>query len=187
MKLLRNILIVIISPKYGWEEINTSSVSTSDILNKAFFPLLAILALTSFMPLVYGEPTTFIKLSLTAIVLASAFFFTYYITSYFLSGFYPEVVKTQAGQARMNDYILYNLIFFVLLIIMRNMLPIDFTPIRFLMIFLAWIAKRGVMYLGISEEKENKFVVIASAMMLLLPLTFIFIFDKSFSLNYGIF
>ncbi len=186
MKLLNNILLVIFAPGEGWKDINMAGIPTAKVLSQAFFPLLIVLAISAFMPIVYGEPTSIGKLALSAIVIASSFFFTYYITNYLLGGFFPELVKTKAGQGRMNDLILYSLIFYVLLFIIRHMLPIDFTPVKFLMAYVAYIVHKDIPYLGIEEKKVPKFEIIASLLMMLLPLLFIFIFDISFNLNYGI-
>ena len=79
-------------------------------------------------------------------------------------------MKTEGATARLNDFVLYNLIFLVLLIILRNLLPSDFTPILFLMAYLPWMAYRGTDNLFVRKDKVAKFVVISSALLLLLPL-----------------
>ena len=107
---------------------------------------------------------------MTGIVLFSTYFISYYIIIYLLGGFYPELVKTEGASARLNDYILYNLIFLVLLMILRNLLPSDFTPVLFLMVYLPWMAYRGTDHLFVKKEKVAKFVVISSALLLGLPL-----------------
>jgi hypothetical protein len=106
---------------------------------------------------------------MTGIVLFSTYFISYYIIIYLLGGFYPELVKTQGATARLNDYILYNLIFLVLLIILSKLLPSDFAPIKFLMLYLPWMAYRGTDHLFVSKEKVAKFVVVSSCLLLGLP------------------
>lgn len=177
MDLFKNIILVIIAPRVGWDDINQSSIRTSEILTKAFFPLLSILAVSAFFPMFYDATITLPATLKKSIVEFSAYFFTYYIASFLISGFYPELAKTNAGIERVNDYCLYNLIFLVILNILANVLPIDFTPVYFLMLYLPWIAFRGTEYLGVAKEKQAMFVSAASLFMLLIPQFIIYAFS----------
>lgn len=177
MNLLKNIILVIIAPRVGWDDINQSSIRTSEILTKAFFPLLSVLAVSAFFPMFYDATITLPVTLKKAIVEFSAYFFTYFISSFLISGFYPDLAKTNAGIARVNDYCLYNLIFLVILNILANVLPIDFTPVYFLMLYLPWMAYRGTEYLGVTKEKQAIFVTVASLLMLLTPQLIIYAFS----------
>jgi hypothetical protein len=177
MELLKNIILVIISPRVGWEDVSQSSIPTGKIMANAFLPLLAVLAISAFVPMVYDSTLTLSESLLSAIVQFASYFFTYFISSYMLSVFYPELVKTKTALDRLNDYILYNLIYLVLLSIAGNILPIEFAPVFFLMLYMPWIAYRGVEYLGVAKKKVTKFVIIASVMMLLLPLVISFLLN----------
>jgi hypothetical protein len=112
---------------------------------------------------------------MTGIVLFSTYFISYYIIIYILSSLYPELVKTEGARARLNDFILYNLIFLVLLQILSKWLPSDFTPVLFLMLYLPWMAYRGTGNLFVKKEKVNRFTVISSALLLGLPILLEFI------------
>ncbi len=170
MSIWHNIFCVITSPKYGWELINESNIPTGKVLSSAYLPLLCVLALTCFVPMIYDRTLSFSHCLMTGIVMFSSFFISYYIIIYLLSGFYPELVKTEGAAARLNDYILYNLIFLLLLMILRNLLPSDFTPVLFLMAYLPWMAYRGTDHLFVHKDKVTKFVTISSALLLGLPL-----------------
>ena len=170
MSIWHNIFCVITSPRYGWEVINESNIPIGKVLHNAYMPLLCVLALSCFVPMVYDRTITFSTSLMTGIVTFSTYFISYYIIIYLLGGFYPELVKTQGAAARLNDYILYNLIFLVLLTILRNLLPSDFTPILFLMAYLPWMAYRGTECLFVKKHKVARFVVISSALLLGLPI-----------------
>ena len=107
----------------------------------------------------------------------NVYLISYYAITYLLSGFYPELVKTQGAAARLDDFILFNLIFLVLLMIVRNLLPGDFTPVLFLMIYLPWMVYRGTDNLFVKKEKVPRFVVISSALLLGLPMVLKLILD----------
>ena len=169
MSIWRNIFCVITSPKYGWEVINESNIPIGKVLRSAYLPLLCVLALSCFVPMIYDSTVSFKESLMTGIVYFSAYFISYYIIIYLLGGFYPELVRTAGATARLNDYILYNLIFLVLLLIFGNLLPSDFAPVLFLMVYLPWMAYRGTDHLFVKKEKVVKFVIISSILLLGLP------------------
>lgn len=174
MSLAKNIALVIISPKYGWEEVSHSGYPTQKVLQRGFYPMLALLAMVSFIRMIY-DPTTWTlsKTLMHAIIEFSSYFATYFITSYLLGGFYPELVKTHSASMRLNNFIAYNLIFLVILEILNNLLADSFSPIQFLLLFTLVIAYYGTEYLGMRDGKKVfKFVLVSSAMMTLLPMLF---------------
>lgn len=170
MNIWHNIFCVITSPKYGWEVINDSNIPVGKVMKHAYIPLLCILFLSCFVPMIYDRTIPFSKSLMTGIVMFSTFFISYYMIVYLLGGAYPEMVKTAGGTARLNDYILYNLIFLVMLMILRFLLPSDFTPVLFLMLYLPWMAYRGTDNLFVKKNKVKKFVIISSVLLLGLPL-----------------
>ena len=177
MSIWHNIFCVITAPKYGWEVINDSNIPMGKVMRNAYLPLLCVLALSCFVPMIYDRTLSFSTCLMTGIVMFSTYFISYYIISYLLGGFYPELVKTEGATARLNDYILYNLIFLILLMLLRNLLPSDFTPVLFLMLYLPWMAYRGTDNLFVKKEKVAKFVVVSSTLLLGLPLLLSIILD----------
>ena len=79
MELLKNIILVIISPRVGWEDVSQSSIPTGKIMANAFLPLLAGLAISAFVPMVYDSTLTLSESLLSAIVQFASYFFTYFI------------------------------------------------------------------------------------------------------------
>ncbi len=169
MSIWQNIFCVITSPKYGWEVINESNIPTGKVFSSAYVPLLCVLALSCFVPNIYDDTLTFKDSLMSVIVLCSSYYISYHVIVYLLGGFYPELVKTEGASARLNDYILYNLIFLVLLSILRKLLPSDFTPVLFLLVYLPWMAYRGTDHLFVKKNKVPKFVVISSVLLLGVP------------------
>jgi len=168
-ELLKNILCVIVKPRYGWQRVSESQLTPGQALSGAYFPLLGILAIACFVPMIYDRTITLSASLMTGIIEFASYFIAYYITSYLLDGFYPELTKTNAAKRRLNDFIVYNLIFLVLLKILRYLLPSNFSPVLFLMLYMPWMAFRGAEYLGVSDEKLARFVTIASVMIIGLP------------------
>ncbi len=172
MSLAKNIALVIISPKIGWEEINLSGFSTQKVLQGAFYPLLALLAISAFALMLF-EPTEWplTKTIMYAIIEFSSFFATYFLSSYLLGGFYPEIVKTASANTRLNNFIIYNLIYLIFLEIFNNLLGEGFPPLFFMALYTAVLTHKGTEFIGMNDKKKiPKFVAIASSMFILLPL-----------------
>lgn len=169
MDFVKIILLIIISPKAGWEEVNQSAIPTGKILSSVFLPLLAILAISTFVPMIYDSTLSLSVTLMRAIISFSAYYLTYYLTSLMLGGFYPELVKGRVATDRLNDFVMYNLIYLIILSIIKNLLPVDFAPIFFMMFYLPYIAYKGTEYLGVKSYNVARFTIIASLMMLLLP------------------
>lgn len=169
MTLFKNIAILIISPKVGWEEINKSGVSTQTALARGFYPLLALLALTAFVPMLYDCTIELKDALMQAIIQFSSFFFSYFICAYLVEGFFPELNKTHSANSRLNDFIVYNLIFLVLLAIMNNVLPARFPVLSLLVLYVVFMAYKGMDYLGLKQDRTTVFLITSSAMFLLVP------------------
>lgn len=176
MEILKIILLIIIAPKAGWEEVNQSAIPTGKIQSSVFLPLLAVLAISTFVPMLYDKSLTLSGTLMQAIILFSGYYLTYYLTALMLGSFYPELVKGRVATDRMNDYVMYNLIYLILLSIIKNLLPVDFAPIFFMMFYLPYIAYKGTEYLGVKPHQMMRFTLIASVMMLLFPQIINYIF-----------
>ena len=169
MEILKNIVLVIVSPKVGWDEVKHSCITTGRLLSSTFLPMLVVLAVTSFVPMVYDVSLTLVESLMTAIIKFSSYLVTFHFTAYLLGSIYPELVQSQGGVDRMNDYIIYNLIFLILLEIIKNLLPVDFAPIFFMMFYMPFIAYKGVDYLGVKKSKQTSFSIVAGLLMLFMP------------------
>ena len=75
MEILKNIIMVIVSPRIGWDDVNRSCIPTGRLLSSTFLPLLVVLAVTSFVPMIYDPSLTLLH-SLMAAILK---FFGYFV------------------------------------------------------------------------------------------------------------
>lgn len=177
--MLRKLLVAIISPKVGWQIIDDSSNSTMRVLSSLFFPFLAILTVSCFVPMLYDSTSNTISSSLmNAIVSFSKFFITYFLCSYLLSGFYPQFTRSQVALAKLNNFILYNLLLLIILSILINVLNAEFSPVYFLFLYMPYMAYRGSDFLCLEKGKTVKFVIISSIMMLAFPFLIGWVLDS---------
>ena len=139
--------------------------------------MLAVLAMTAFTQLLYNPLATLSGTLVHAIALFASYFITFYVTDYLLGCLYPSLVALSAQQERLNDYLIYNMVFLVGLHIIANLLPSDFVAVHFLAIYLPLITYTGTTYLGLAPEKRIGFTIIAALMMLFIPIFLQYLLD----------
>ncbi len=177
--MIRNFIVLLISPRVGWQYIDDKCYSSQRVLGTFFYPLLAILAISSFVPMIYDSASYTVSSSLMkAIISFSVFMLTYYLCIYLLSGFYPQFTRSSLAMSKLCSYVIYNLAFLILLSILINVLNGEFSPLYFLVLYMPYIAYRGVDFLCVDSDKSIKFVVISSIMMILFPFIIKWLLNK---------
>lgn len=177
MEILKNIIMVIVSPRIGWDDVNRSCIPTGRLLSSTFLPLLVVLAVTSFVPMIYDPSLTLLHSLMAAILKFFGYFVTFHLTAYVLASLFPHIAKSQGAVDRLNDFIIYNLIYLILLEIVKNLIPVDFAPIFFMMFYMPYIAHKGTEFLGVERELQMRFAIIASVLMLATPLAFLWLLN----------
>ena len=177
-EMLKKILVVIIKPKLGWQYIDDSGNSTQRVLSSVFFPLLAILAISSFIPMIYDSTITLSDTLMKAIVSFSGYMLTYFLCSYLLSGFYPEFSRSHIALAKLNNYLIYNLSFMIILQVLMNVLNAEFSVLYFMFLYMPYMAFNALDFLGLKSGKRVKFFIISVLMMMVLPFLIILILNS---------
>ena len=108
--------------------------------------------------------------SSNAIVDFSKYMLSYYLCVYLLSGFYPQFTRSSLAMSKLSNYVIFNLAFLIVLSILINVLNGEFSPLFFLVLYMPYIAYRGVDFLCVDSNKSVKFVVISSIMMIAFPI-----------------
>lgn len=174
MSVFKNIALIVVSPKIGWDEVSRSGFTTRKVEQAGFLPMLALLAVASFVPMFYDSTLwTLSRTLLHALAEFLSFYAAYFLISYLLGGFYPDLVKTNSGRIRLDNFILYNLCFVVILEIFNNLLDNDFAPLYFLLFYSIMLVSKGTIFLGIQgQPKTPKFVALSCLMIMLIPIAF---------------
>lgn len=169
MDIIKNLLVLIASPRVGWEDISLSGCDSRRLLQRGLYPLLILLAVCSFVPMVYDSTITFTQSVMRMIVNVSSYFFGFHIADYLLGGFYPQLTRTELAMGRLHRFVGYCTMYLVVLSILQHVLPIDFTPVFFMMMYMMWIAYRGIDYLELETAGRTKFLIFSSLLLLLIP------------------
>ncbi len=170
MSVLKNIIQVIVSPRDGWESINISDTRTEDLISKVFYPMLAVLAVSEFAPVLYDHTLTISTLLVNALATFAAYFFTFFINVQVMSLAFPEAARTRVAVDRLTDFTIYSLILLIIIEIISNLLPTDFMPITALaFLYMPLVIYRGMMYLDIKGVHSLWATVLATLLLVGLP------------------
>lgn len=171
MSVIKNLFLITVSPQLGWSDINKSGHSTRKVLQGGFYPLLMVLAVASFAPMLYDSVEwPLFQCIVHAIAEFSGFFATFFITGLALGAFCGELTKTNSYLARMHNFVAYNLMYLIFIEIVNNCMAYLFTPVFFLYLYAPVIVSKGVDYLGVTERKDvRKVVAVTSVMILVAP------------------
>lgn len=168
MNFSKNIFLLIVNPSNGWAEIKRFNVPSQLMLSKVFYPLLAIVALTAFIPFFYGHSeglSYFIQISIISFV---KYFFGYLVASYLLGVIFPKISADKEKGNKLHIFLIYNYCILVILGILGNILPVALTFLDIFPLYIIFVVWKGMEYLDI-DENPAKFVVITSAVILLSP------------------
>ncbi len=169
MSLLKNLLLVIVSPSAGWDDIDRSGYSTAKVLSGLFYPLLALLSVSCFAEMFYDSLATLPVTLMKAIVAFTSYFAAYYAIVFVLGAIFPKFVSGKATYARFCNYIAYNLIFLVIVEILVNLFQ-QLPPLDYFRLYVLLIAYKGLGFINVTKEQTPKFLFVCGALLLLLPM-----------------
>ncbi len=168
MSLIKNVLLLIVSPSAGWDDIDRSGYSTAKVLSGLLYPLLALLSVSCFTEMLYDSLATLPTTLMKAIVAFTSYFVSYYAVVFILGAIFPKLIGGKATYARFCNYIAYNMAFLVIVEILVNVLQ-QLPPLNFFRLYVLLIAYKGLHFINVDKEQTKIFMFICGALLLLLP------------------
>ncbi|MDO4511818.1 MAG: hypothetical protein Q4B68_08385 [Bacteroidales bacterium] len=141
------------------------------MLSSGFYPVLAVLVVASFVPMLYDHVEwTFSRCLIHAAAEFTGFFSAFYIAGFAMGSIYKELTKSNSSSIRLNNYIAYNLMYVMAVEILNNFVAYLFPPLLFMFMYTPVIAVKGTEYLGVNDQKKTLNVgVIASLLLVGIP------------------
>ena len=169
MNFLKNIILLLISPGEGWKDIGKYTIPNNLLLGKLFYPCIGILALSSFVPYIFG----YVNVSIQNVIIAAMidfvkFFISFFAISYLVTGFCPDLFKKKSEINKINNFIVYNLTILVVFNVLRILMP-GFPFFEIFPLYIIYVVYRGLGYLNIPNTREKSFVAIMSLLLLIVP------------------
>jgi hypothetical protein len=168
MSFFKNTILLIVSPTEGWQKQKRFNVPTRIILSHLFYPLLAILAISVFSQYFLFHTQTLSKIIQNSILDIAKYIFTYFITSYLVTGFFPFTNRDKATISRFNVFLIYNISILIILNILRNILP-EFPFFEIIPLYIAFVIYKGCIYIDAPKQSVIRFTTVTSLLLLGLP------------------
>lgn len=159
------------NPVEGWKKIRRSRLSTDAVGRGCFFPLLGLLAISCFAPLIYEETATLNSCTMEAVKMFVALFFGYYLVLALERTLMPlKFRQTLAGTDFGKCFVMYCLSTLAIFLTIYEALPMVQPVVVFLPIWTIYLAARGARFFKFPEEKNGLLTTMVCIYLLGAPL-----------------
>ncbi len=179
MKRIVNIFRLIVSPKATWGTLMNGA--SSSVFEKAmYYPLLAILAITAFVKMLYDNSLTLSMAVMDAINSYISYFLGYIICAFIVSLSLPKIQEAdkRVSDGRVKVFVMYNMSFLVILDIVQNFLPADFIFLHVFPLYLLVLISSGMSFFHIDKSKNAIFVLGVFLLVVLMPVVINMLLSK---------
>ena len=168
--LFLTVFYLVFFPQNAWEKAIEKDETEQDFINNFLFPIFGLIAVTTFVGGVWIAVNADIRMALKQTMVAvSALFGGFYLVSYLLNELFPTFGLTK-NVTPARKFVGYSSVALYLLFFVMPLIP-EFSIAWFFVIYTCWIVYVGSSaFLKVSEHKRMIFTVIASLLIVLVPL-----------------
>lgn len=174
---LKYLFQLILSPRHGWEDIEKGDEDSSALLSGGYYPLIAVMAVSVFVKMLFHRHAEFLKLFVDMVVWFVVYFAGYFFGVFLLSVFVEPMVEGRYDDNRCRTFVVYVLGLEALITLLLNCLPVTSLVLFFLPCYVALVEWKGTGYMKVRPEKTGLFMILAILGILLPPYVFYYIFN----------
>jgi len=166
------VIAIITNPGKAWKELSNKEEKEDEFLSHFIFPLLGLVALAAFLGILFTEKDFNFQQALKIMIkYVISYFCGFYLSSYWLNEIMGNMFGKEKDLKLCQRFVGYSSVMMYALTIVLSLLPVaDFFFLRIFLLYTIYIVWEGAMpYLQIEEKDNLKFVIIASALIILLP------------------
>lgn len=168
---------LLVSPKVGWKGFDKYSIPNNILLSKLFYPCLAILAVSKFVPFVSG----YVEMDLKVMVVSAMidfikYFVAFFLISFWITSLFKFTAENESATNRFNNYLVLNLCILVIINVLKNLVP-GFPIFDLLPVYVVYVAYCGRLYFEIPTDKEKSFLTAMAIFLLGIPLCIKYMFE----------
>lgn len=166
------VIAIISNPGKAWRELAGKEEKEEEFLSRFVYPLIGLVALASFFGVFFTQKDFSLQYALkSAIKSLIAYFCGFYLASYWLNELGAKLFGRERDLRLSQRFVGYSSSMMYALTIVLSILPVaDFFFLRIFLFYTVYIVWEGAMVYYKVEEKDNlKFVLMASALIILLP------------------
>lgn len=167
LRFLKNILQLLLSPAHGWEEISCEGRDPERLSNEGMYPLFGLAATTAFVQGLYINNSEISALLQLALIEFMALFVSYWIGTALLENYVNHFTDTDVSTKCCRTVAVYISSTLAIIQIIENLVPVEFTVIKFLPAFSAIVLWKATAYLSIKKTEEGRYILFALATMII--------------------
>ncbi len=150
---------LILSPANGWEEVSYDNTEPDVLAADGMYPLMGLAACTAFIQGLYDGPYDVGVVLQRALVDFISLLVTYLMGGALLEHFINNFSTTDVSVKKCRTVAVYMTALLCLVQIVENLVPVEFTVIKFLPALAAIVLWRAKSYLTIDAEKEGLYIL----------------------------
>lgn len=161
---------IMVNPVEGWKRLRRSGLSVEKLQAGCFYPILALLSVSTFAEYFYSVSVNLSELVTQAVVAFVAYFFGYFCVMMVMNWIFPKEMAEKIESTFGKAYFIISMSSLVLFTIVTNLLPMIWPILIFLPVWTFYFMFKGVRFFHFPREKETRFYVIAVVAAVGMPL-----------------
>lgn len=174
------LLNILMTGTAGWKDLRRSRLKPEQTASGCFYPLIAFASLCKFAGWFYHPEFDLSATLIEAVSVFASFFFSYFAVQVVCRWLFPTPAKGKTETVYFKLLVQYALASLALFWIPAELLPILEPFTVFLPIWTAFIITKGLRFLLIPEQYNNRCMVTIVVTVIVMPYLFMWICDKIF-------
>lgn len=175
------LLNILMTGTAGWKDLRRSRLKPEQTAAGCFYPLLALASVCRFADWFYHPDFNLSETLVTAASVFVSFFFSYFAVQVVCRWLFPMAAKAKTENMYFKLLVQYSLASLALFWIPGEILPIMEPFTVFLPIWTAFIITKGLRFLMIPEQIQNRCMVTIVVTIIVMPYLFMWLCDKIFN------
>jgi len=179
-ELFKITISLIFRPSEAWAELRKERKDDDERFLSGFvYPYIGMISIAAFLGVLFTRKEFDLQIALkSTIMTVLSLFGGFFLASYLLNELWYSVFHRERNMILCRKFIGYASALMFSLSIIHSLLPPEFFFLRFFVIYTIYIVWEGaVPYMEVSDSEQFKFVVIATVIILLMPVILKFIFE----------
>ncbi len=171
--LFKWVIALTTTPGKAWKELSEKEEKGDEYLSRFVFPLIGLVAVAAFLGILFIHKEFNVELALkSAIKVLIAYFGGFYLASYWLNELLGSMFGKEKDLKLSQRFVGYSSAMMYALTALLLIFPVsEFFFLRIFILYTVYIVWEGALfYMRIAEKQRLKFVLIASALIIVLPI-----------------
>ncbi|MDE6551655.1 MAG: hypothetical protein K2K98_01645, partial [Muribaculaceae bacterium] len=174
------LLNILMTGTAGWKDLRRSRLKPEQTAAGCFYPLIALASACRFADWFYLPEFNLSTTLVSAVSVFVSFFFSYFAIQVVCRWLFPMAVKSKTETPYFKLMVQYALSSLALFLIPAEVLPILETITVFLPIWTAFIITKGIRFMVIPEQYNNRCMVTIVVTVIVMPYLFMWMCGKIF-------